>query len=81
MGGRLSSQQIQRASLLYTAGLKWYSARTHDTPATISYFDHLAIVATHLYGNHSLSNAWERRHPLLRNSPLNAGEREQIEPY
>ncbi|GFW38706.1 hypothetical protein TNCV_3880731 [Trichonephila clavipes] len=24
--------------------------------------------------------AWERRHPLLRNSPLSAGEREQIEP-
>ncbi|GFU71070.1 hypothetical protein TNCV_1215951 [Trichonephila clavipes] len=26
------------------------------------------------------SEAWERRHPLLRNSPLSAGEREQIEP-
>ncbi|GFS96058.1 hypothetical protein TNCV_2928081 [Trichonephila clavipes] len=30
-GGRLSSQQIPSEPLPYTAGLKWYSARTHDT--------------------------------------------------
>ncbi|GFU58721.1 hypothetical protein TNCV_932651 [Trichonephila clavipes] len=34
-GGRLSSQQILRSSLLYMTGLKWYLARTHETPATI----------------------------------------------
>ncbi|GFX75815.1 hypothetical protein TNCV_2237871 [Trichonephila clavipes] len=33
-GGRLSSRQILRASLTCTAGLQWYWARTHDTPAT-----------------------------------------------
>ncbi|GFW07661.1 hypothetical protein TNCV_3917941 [Trichonephila clavipes] len=33
MGGRLSSRQIKRASLPYTAGLQWYWARTHDTLA------------------------------------------------
>ncbi|GFY08978.1 hypothetical protein TNCV_4661691 [Trichonephila clavipes] len=30
-GGRLSSRQIQRASLPYTKGLQWYWARTHHT--------------------------------------------------
>ncbi|PRD27799.1 UNVERIFIED_CONTAM: hypothetical protein NCL1_34362 [Trichonephila clavipes] len=33
-GGRLSSRQILRASLPYTAGLQWYWDRAHDTPAT-----------------------------------------------
>ncbi|GFX46622.1 hypothetical protein TNCV_4550611 [Trichonephila clavipes] len=39
-GGHLSSLQISRASLPYTAGLWWYWARTHDMPAMIRYLDH-----------------------------------------
>ncbi|GFX80241.1 hypothetical protein TNCV_2642571 [Trichonephila clavipes] len=30
----------------YTAGLSCYWARTHDTPATIRYLDHLATMVT-----------------------------------
>ncbi|GFU98916.1 hypothetical protein TNCV_3381621 [Trichonephila clavipes] len=39
-GGRLSSRQIERASLPYTVGLEWYWARTRDMPVTIRYLDH-----------------------------------------
>ncbi|GFW01653.1 hypothetical protein TNCV_4085681 [Trichonephila clavipes] len=34
-GRRLSSRQIQRASLPYTAGLYWYWAQTYDMPDMI----------------------------------------------
>ncbi|GFV34004.1 hypothetical protein TNCV_2614021 [Trichonephila clavipes] len=48
-GGCFSSQQIERASLPYTAGLlKWYWARTHDMPAMIRYLDHFATAAISL---------------------------------
>ncbi|GFY17630.1 hypothetical protein TNCV_1073651 [Trichonephila clavipes] len=39
-GGRLTSRQILCASLPYTAGLRWYWARTHVMPAMIRYLDH-----------------------------------------
>ncbi|GFW60373.1 hypothetical protein TNCV_3869061 [Trichonephila clavipes] len=39
-GGRLSSQQILRASLPYTASPSWYCARTHDIRPRVRYFDH-----------------------------------------
>ncbi|GFT53352.1 hypothetical protein TNCV_3323841 [Trichonephila clavipes] len=40
MGERLSSPQILRTLLPYTAGLSWYWTRTHDMPAMIRYLDH-----------------------------------------
>ncbi|GFU84761.1 hypothetical protein TNCV_2127021 [Trichonephila clavipes] len=46
MGECLSSRHFWRALLPYTAGLQWYWAPTHDTPATIRYPDHLATATS-----------------------------------
>ncbi|GFX39132.1 hypothetical protein TNCV_359461 [Trichonephila clavipes] len=45
MGGCLSSDRFNAHQLLYTVGLQWYWARTHDMPATIRYLDHWATAA------------------------------------
>ncbi|GFW31020.1 hypothetical protein TNCV_4522891 [Trichonephila clavipes] len=59
-GERLSSRQIYRASLPYTAGLECYWARTHDMPTTIRYLDHWATAAPFQDRRYhpSLERAW-----------------------
>ncbi|GFU72878.1 hypothetical protein TNCV_4910071 [Trichonephila clavipes] len=48
--GRFSFRQIQRASLLYTADLEWYWARTRDKAATIRYLHHSATPVPSNFG-------------------------------